>query len=134
MDIKKYEALLLSVELGSFSKAADKLGITQSGLTHMMNSLEKDIGFPVLTRNFNGVQLTPKGEKLLEDIKALTEASQHLKNKIDYINESSRKTITISTSSELFLRSIFFPFCGYPLVLSEACCRFLMLFRRRPLT
>ena len=101
MDIKKYEALLLSVELGSFSKAADKLGITQSGLTHMMNSLEKEIGFPVLTRNFNGVQLTPKGEKLLEDMKALTEASQHLKNKIAYINESSRKTITIGSYTSI---------------------------------
>ena len=101
MDIKKYEALLLSVELGSFSKAADKLGITQSGLTHMMNSLEKEIGFPVLSRNFNGVQLTPKGEKLLEDIKSLCESSTRLKNKIDYINESSRMTITIGSYTSI---------------------------------
>ena len=97
MDIKKYEAMLLSVELGSFSKAADKLGITQSGLTHMMNSLEKEIGFAVLTRNFNGVQLTPKGEKLLPDIKELVESSRRLGSKISYINESSRKTITIGS-------------------------------------
>ena len=101
MDIKKYEALLLSVELGSFSKAADKLGITQSGLTHMMNSLEKEIGFSVLSRNFNGVQLTPKGEKLLEDMKALCESASRLKNKIDYIHESSRKTITIGSYTSI---------------------------------
>ena len=101
MDIKKYEALLLSVELGSFSKAADKLGITQSGLTHMMNSLEKEIGFPVLARNFNGVQLTPKGEKLIEDIKNLTDSARRLKSKINYINESSRKTITIGSYTSI---------------------------------
>ena len=101
MDIKKYEALLLSVELGSFSKAADRLGITQSGLTHMMNSLEKEIGFPVLSRNFNGVQLTPKGEKLFEDIKGLCDSAQRLKNKIDYINESSRMTITIGSYTSI---------------------------------
>ncbi|MBR0415073.1 MAG: LysR family transcriptional regulator [Clostridia bacterium] len=97
MDTKKFEALLLSVETGSFSKAADKLGITQSGLTHMMNSLEKEIGFAVLSRNFNGVQLTPKGEKLLEDMQNLVESSARLKNKIAYIQESSKKTITIGS-------------------------------------
>ena len=101
MDIKKYEALLLSVEMGSFSKAADKLGITQSGLTHMMNSLEKEIGFPVLTRNFNGVQLTPKGEKLLEDIRNLIESSHRLKSKIEHIQESSKKTITIGSYTSI---------------------------------
>ena len=101
MDTKKYEALLLSAELGSFSKAADKLGITQSGLTHMMNALEKEIGFAVLSRNFNGVQLTPKGEKLLSDMKELVESSHRLKSKITYIKESSRKTITIGSYTSI---------------------------------
>ena len=59
MDTKKLEALLTAVELGSFTRAAEVLGYTQSGLTHMMNSLEKDIGFTVLVRGRSGVQLTP---------------------------------------------------------------------------
>lgn len=46
MDTKKLEALAAAVEYGSFTRAAENLGYTQSGLTHMMNSLEKDIGFP----------------------------------------------------------------------------------------
>ena len=43
MDTKKLEALAAAVEYGSFTRAAENLGYTQSGLTHMMNSLEKDI-------------------------------------------------------------------------------------------
>ena len=35
MDTKKLEALVASVELGSFTRAAEQLGYTQSGLTHM---------------------------------------------------------------------------------------------------
>lgn len=42
----KLEALVMAVRTGSFTRAAEVLGYTQSGLTHMMNSLEKDIGFP----------------------------------------------------------------------------------------
>ena len=43
MDTKKYEALLASARLGSFTKAAQELGYTQSGLTHMMNALEQEL-------------------------------------------------------------------------------------------
>ena len=58
MDTKKLEVLAAAVEYGSFTRAAENLGYTQSGLTHMMNSLEKDIGFPVLLRGRQGVRLT----------------------------------------------------------------------------
>ena len=45
MDSKKFEILMPAVNLGSFSKASEVVGYTQSGLTHMMNSLEREIGF-----------------------------------------------------------------------------------------
>ena len=41
VESKKLEALLMAVDLGSFTKAAEVMGYTQSGLTHMMNSLER---------------------------------------------------------------------------------------------
>ena len=43
MESKKLEALLMAVDLGSFTKAAEVMGYTQSGLTHMMNSLEREV-------------------------------------------------------------------------------------------
>lgn len=61
MDTKKLEALAAAVEHGSFTRAAEALGYTQSGMTHMMNSLERDIGFPVLLRGRAGVRLTRRG-------------------------------------------------------------------------
>lgn len=101
MEIKKFEAFMLAAELGSFSKAADKLGITQSGLTHMMNSLEKEIGFPVLTRDFNGVKLTPNGEKLVPSVKKLIESSRGLDDEISFINKTAKKTITIGSYTSI---------------------------------
>ena len=50
MDIKKYEVLLAAIDKGSLVRVCEELGYTQSGLTHMMNSLEKEIGFPLLQR------------------------------------------------------------------------------------
>ena len=65
MDSKKLEALVTAVELGSFTQAAAQLGYTQSGMTHMMNSLEKELGFAVLVRSRSGVHLTAAGKYLL---------------------------------------------------------------------
>ena len=44
MDSKKVHALLLAIEKGSLTSAAAELGYTQSGLTHMMNALEEELG------------------------------------------------------------------------------------------
>ena len=64
MESKKLEALLMAVDLGSFTKAAEVMGYTQSGLTHMMNSLEREVGFTLLERGRGGVRLTKDGERV----------------------------------------------------------------------
>ena len=65
MNISKYKVLLTAVDMGSFSAAAQKLGYTQSGLTHMMNALETELGFSILQRGYYGIKLTPGGESFM---------------------------------------------------------------------
>lgn len=84
MDIRKYEVFLAVVERGSFIKAANDLGYTQSGITHMMNSMEKECGFPLLMRSNKGVSLTLEGEKVLPAIKRILATNQQLE---EYFNE-----------------------------------------------
>ena len=64
MDARKLNAIMTAIDLGSFSKAAESVGYTQSGLTHLVNSLEKELGFPLFVRSKQGVQLTGYGESL----------------------------------------------------------------------
>ena len=55
VNIRKYEAFVRAVELGSLSKAAEELGYTQSGISHMMQSLEDEVGFPLMVRTSAGI-------------------------------------------------------------------------------
>ena len=55
MNIRKYEAYVRAVELGSLSKAAEELGYTQSGISHMRQSLEDGGGFPLMVRTSSGI-------------------------------------------------------------------------------
>ena len=57
MDSKKLEILMTAVDLGSFSKASEVVGYTQSGLTHLVDSLEREIGLTLVRRDHSGIAL-----------------------------------------------------------------------------
>ena len=42
MSLQKYQALITSIECGSITKAAEVLGYTQSGVSRMIQELEKE--------------------------------------------------------------------------------------------
>lgn len=96
MDTKKLEALMAAVELGSFTRAAEVLGYTQSGLTHMMNSLEKDIGFTVLVRGRSGVHLTPAGQRILPLVRECLSGSAALEREIALINSHKEDSVRVA--------------------------------------
>ena len=65
MDSKKLAAFLTVAQVGNLTRAAQKMNYTQSGMTHMMNALEKELGVALLRRGRNGVTLTPEARNLL---------------------------------------------------------------------
>src|SRR5215212_3682061 len=52
----------------SFTKAAAKLGVSQSALSHTMRELEARLGVRLLTRTTRSVSPTDAGERLLQTI------------------------------------------------------------------
>ena len=45
MSLKKYEAFVRTVELGSLTRAAKAMGSTQSRISHVLSTLEEEYGF-----------------------------------------------------------------------------------------
>ena len=70
----KYKIILSVVEMGSLTRAAEKCGVTQSAVSHALQALESEAGFPLIIRNRSGVRLTPEGEKLLPVIRRIVQA------------------------------------------------------------
>ena len=101
METKKWEALVTAAELGSFTRAAEKLGCTQSGLTHMMNSLESEVGFPLLIRDRYGVRFTPAGERILPAVRELLQAGKRLEGEIAAQSSRKRENIRVAAYSSI---------------------------------
>ena len=101
MESKKLEALLMAVDLGSFTKAAEVLGYTQSGLTHMMNSLEKEVGFTLLERGRSGVRLTEEGERIAPSVREFLQANARLDSVIEQVASSRTEIIRVSAYASI---------------------------------
>ena len=78
MNLAKYQALLSVVESGSLTAAAAQLGLTQSAVSHSINSLEEELGFAVIKRSRAGVKLTNEGERLLPAVRGLLNSAEQL--------------------------------------------------------
>ena len=65
METARCRAFLAAAETGSFSRAAEALRYTPSGVNQLVSALEKEVGFSLFSRNTKGVALTANGELLL---------------------------------------------------------------------
>ncbi len=91
----------MAVDLGSFTKAAEVMGYTQSGLTHMMNSLEREVGFTLLERGRGGVRLTKDGERVEPAIREFLQANARLDSTIAQVASSRSEIIRVSAYASM---------------------------------
>lgn len=97
MNFQQYEALLKTIELGSFTKAAAELGYTQSGISHMLAALERECGCTLLYRDRSGVRLSSDGEVLLPLFRTVENAQKELLAKLSELQGLEAGLISIGT-------------------------------------
>ena len=97
MEIRCMRTFLMVADLGSFSKAADVLGLTPSAISHAISSMENELGFTVLTRNKSGVTLTGYGEHLLPYINAVLNCDESLQQVVAEFKGLKRGKVRVGT-------------------------------------
>lgn len=101
MNIQKYMALLKTVEYGSFTKAAAALSYSQSGISRMINDLEKEWQVTLLERSRSGVKLTSDGVTLLPHLQKVCAEYQKLQMQVDELHGLQSGLIRIDTFSSV---------------------------------
>ena len=91
-------SFLAVAEERSFTRAAAKLGTSQSALSHTVRRLETRLGLRLLTRTTRSVAATEAGERLIETLRpALNDIDQRLAA-LTALRERPAGTIRINTS------------------------------------
>mgnify|MGYP004591510665 FL=1 len=97
MDTNKLKVLSRIVELGSMGKAAEELNYTKSALTHLVKSLEKEFGFPILERDYSGARINSYGRELLPYISAVVRAEDALRKRASQIADNINLRLCIGS-------------------------------------
>ena len=97
MPVNKYEAFLKAVELGSLTRAAAELGVTQSAVSHMIGALEEELGFSLLKRGRSGARATAEGERVLPAIRGMLNSREQLEQTAAAIRGLDCGTVRIGT-------------------------------------
>jgi DNA-binding transcriptional LysR family regulator len=99
MNIKHLEHLLALADTGSFSRAAEKLFITQSALSRSIQSLEDDLGGRVLDRIGKRNELTPLGQDVVARARHIVRDAAELRHSAKLLQEGGRGTIRVGLGS-----------------------------------
>ena len=97
----RYEIFLKVCETGSFSKAAEALNYTQSGISQMMAALEEELEVQLFARVNRGVTLTDNGTRLLPYIREMANQKARLRQAAFNINHKVEGTLRVGSFSSI---------------------------------
>ena len=101
METQKIKAILSALQYGSLSKAAEVISYTPSAMSHIADSLEKELGVKILERSPLGISLTPEGEALYAHMTAMVEAEKRLRTAAEEIVNARENHLRIGAFSSI---------------------------------
>jgi len=99
---EQLEAFMVTVELGSFSAAARRLGKAQSSVSGLIANMEIDTGFELFNRSSRSPKLTDKGKLLIREINNVLKSHEILSSKALNIAENIEHQIRIAYDNTSF--------------------------------
>lgn len=99
MNLRHLEHWLALAETGSFSRAAEKLHITQSALSRSIQALEEDLGGPLVDRVGKKNELTPLGRSVLERARRIVHEARELKQGATLLQRGGLGTLRVGLGS-----------------------------------
>lgn len=83
------------VDSGGFSKAAEKLGISTSSVTHQIGTLETHFGVKLLNRTTRSMSLTDEGRQCVEQARRLLDDMGELENSLNLSQQEPSGTLRV---------------------------------------
>ena len=99
MNLKQLEAFVQVAELGSFSKAAKVLYLTQPTVSAHISALEKELNARLFVRNTKEVKLSEQGKRLYQHARQMIDLETEIMGLFTKDVKKEEKCVTIATST-----------------------------------
>lgn len=104
MNIRQIEAFKAIMELGSFTRAADKLGLSQPAVSKLVLLLERRCGFSLFIRQRNGVTPTAEAQMLYQEVERVFSGIDAIQSRAIAIRQLDYGEIKLVTFPSLATR------------------------------
>jgi LysR family transcriptional regulator, nitrogen assimilation regulatory protein len=101
MDLRSIRYFVQIADLGSITRAADRLGVAQPALTRHVRSLEDELGMQLLLRLPRGVRLTSTGRQFLEHCQRVLREFARVKEELRASNEVPAGRVVLGMSPSI---------------------------------
>ncbi len=95
---KAYQYIRILAQEGSFSRAAESLGISQPSLSQYVIKLEKQLGAALFDRGGGEVKLTEAGRLVLDTAAQIEELERSLEIQLADLAEDKKGSLTVGTA------------------------------------
>jgi len=96
MDLRHFRYFSALADEGSFKRAADRLGITESELSQQIRELERELGFLLFYRGRSGATLTQSGQDFLPVVRDLLEHTDRVSSFAHSLSELIPQNLVIA--------------------------------------
>ncbi|MBI3545557.1 MAG: LysR family transcriptional regulator, partial [Gammaproteobacteria bacterium] len=106
MDISALQAFMAVAETGSFSRAAERIFLTQPAISKRIAALEKQLGARLFDRIGRGIRLTESGEALLLRARFVLKELEDVKRGIANLSGAISGELLLATSHHVGLHRL----------------------------
>ncbi len=95
MELRQLEYFVAVAEEASFTRAAERVHISQSGVSAQIRQLERELGAVLVDRSARAVSLTPAGEAALEHARAALAAARAVGEAVGEVTDVIRGRLAV---------------------------------------
>jgi LysR family transcriptional regulator for metE and metH len=97
LEVRHLELVAAVADVGSLTRAGDRLHLTQSALSHQLRDIEDRLGAPLFHRHGKRLVLTPAGEHLLQSARDVLDRLRQTEDTIRHLGTEGRGVLRITT-------------------------------------
>src|SRR5919205_3465071 len=103
MELSQLRTFREVAEALSFTRASQKLNMTQSAVSHQIKALERELGEPLFIRAKQGVKLSEAGRVALEYVERILEEADALRESIAGRDREPTGRVRVAAATQAFV-------------------------------
>jgi DNA-binding transcriptional LysR family regulator len=103
MELSQLRTFRVVAETLNFTRAAERLGLTQSAVSHQIKSLETELGEPLFIRAKRGVKLSSAGQSALEHAVRILDEAEALRERVSGGEHSPAGRVRAAAATQAFV-------------------------------